>query len=144
MSGTVLVDANVLLDILTADERWLAWSTAELRSAKASGAIAVNAIICAEIAPAFDFEWARLDEWLTAAGILKEALPFEASTIAASAHRDYRRRGGSRDTPLPDFYIGAHAQAAGHRLLSRDDSRYASYFPKVILISPETKTALLD
>ena len=136
MSGTVLVDANVLLDILTADERWLAWSTAALRSAKASGSIAVNAIICAEIAPAFDFEWTRVDEWLMAAGILKEALPFEASTVAAAAHRNYRRLGGSRDTPLPDFYIGAHAEAAGHRLLSRDVARYRSYFPKVVLISP--------
>ena len=136
MSGTVLVDANVLLDILTADERWLAWSTAALRSAKASGSIAVNAIICAEIAPAFDFEWTRVDEWLMAAGILKEALPFEASTVAAAAHRNYRRLGGSRDAPLPDFYIGAHAEAAGHRLLSRDVARYRSYFPKVVLISP--------
>ena len=140
MSGTVLVDANVLLDILTADARWLAWSGAELRSAKAGGAIAVNPIVCAEIAPAFDCEWARLDEWLAHAGILKEPLPFEASTIAAAAHREYRRRGGSRDTPLPDFYIGAHAEAAGHRLLSRDATRYASYFPKVILISPRMET----
>ena len=83
MSGTVLVDANVLLDILTADERWLAWSTAELRSAKASGSIAVNAIICAEIAPAFDFEWTRVDEWLMAAGILKCAsLPQAIRTTA--------------------------------------------------------------
>ena len=100
----------------------------------------MNAIICAEIAPAFDFEWTRLDEWLTAAGILKEALPFEASTIAAAAHRNYRRLGGSRDTPLPDFYIGAHAEVAGHRLLSRDVARYQSYFPKVVLISPKTMT----
>jgi predicted nucleic acid-binding protein len=114
-------------------------SASELRNAKASGAIAVNAIICAEIAPAFDCDWAKLDAWLSAAGILREALPFEASTIAASAHQKYRQRGGTRDTPLPDFYIGAHAEVAGHRLLSRDDARYKSYFPKVILISPSTK-----
>ncbi len=99
----------------------------------------MNPIICAEIAPAFDFDWGRLDRWLTTAGIVKEALPFEASTIAAAAHCTYRRAGGIRETPLPDFYIGAHAEVAGHRILSRDDARYRSYFPNVILISPPRK-----
>lgn len=136
MAGAVLVDANVLLDILTADPRWLAWSSAELRNAKAGGVVMVNPIICAEVAPAFEFDWAKLDEWLVRAGILKEPLPFEASTIAAAAHREYRRRGGLRETPLPDFYIGAHAEVAGHWLLTRDDARYATYFPKVTLIAP--------
>ena len=135
-SGTTLVDTNVLLDILTADARWLEWSSAELRKAKTSGVIAVNPIICAEVAPAFDFDWARLDAWLAQAGFLKEPLPFKASTIAAAAHRAYRLHGGSRDTPLPDFYIGAHAEVAGHQLLSRDDMRYSTYFSKVALIAP--------
>ena len=136
MAGAVLVDANVLLDILTGDPRWLSWSSAELRNAKASGAVAVNPIVCAEIAPAFEFDWVKLDVWLAHAGILKEPLPFEASTIAAAAHREYRRRGGLRETALPDFYIGAHAEVAGHRLLTRDDARYATYFPSVTLIAP--------
>jgi len=136
MAGAVLVDANVLLDILTADPRWLSWSSAELRKAKAGGAVAVNPIICAEVAPAFAFDWVKLDEWLARAGILKEPLPFEASTVAAAAHREYRRRGGLRETPLPDFYIGAHAEVAGHRLLTRDDVRYTTYFPRVTLIAP--------
>ena len=136
MAGAVLVDANVLLDILTADPGWLSWSSAELRNAKAGGAVAVNPIICAEIAPAFDFDWVKLDDWLAQAGILKEPLPFAASTIAAAAHREYRRRGGARETPLPDFYIGAHAEFTGYRLLTRDDARYVTYFPKVTLIAP--------
>jgi predicted nucleic acid-binding protein len=136
-SGTTLVDTNVLLDILTADAQWLAWSSSELRKAKLRGVVTVNPIICAEVAPAFDFDWARLDAWLAQAGFLKEPLPFEASTIAAAAHRAYRLRGGSRDTPLPDFYIGAHAEVAGHQLLSRDDARYSSYFSKVTLIAPK-------
>ena len=136
MAAAILVDANVLLDILTADRRWLAWSSAELRKAKAGGVVAVNPVICAEVAPAFEFDWAKLDEWLARAGLLKEPLPFAASTIAAAAHREYRRRGGSRETPLPDFYIGAHAEVAGHRLLTRDEARYATYFPKVTLIAP--------
>ena len=136
MAGAVLVDANVLLDILTADSRWLSWSSTELRNARASGAVAVNPIVCAEIAPAFEFDWVKLDVWLAHAGIWKEPLPFEASTIAAAAHREYRRRGGLRETALPDFYIGAHAEVAGHRQLTRDDARYTTYFPSVTLIAP--------
>lgn len=135
MAG-ILVDANVLLDILTADPLWLARSSAELRRAKAGGEMLVNPMICAEIAPAFDFDWARLEAWLARAGIRTEALPFAASVVAAAAHRAYRQRGGTRTSPLPDFYIGAHAEVAGHTLLTRDATRYRTYFPKVPLICP--------
>ena len=96
----------------------------------------VNPIICAEIAPAIDCDWQRLDRWLRPASFLREALPFHASVIAAAAHASYRKRGGNKDTPLPDFYIGAHAEAAGHTLLTRDVARYRTYFPKVTLIVP--------
>jgi predicted nucleic acid-binding protein len=136
MAGMILVDANVLLDILTADPQWLEWSSGELRRAKASGPFGVNPIICAEVAPAFDCDWQRLDEWLTAADLVKETLPFAASTKAAAAHREYRRRGGTRTSPLPDFYIGAHAEVEGHTLLTRDVVRYRTYFPRVTLIGP--------
>jgi len=136
MAGGVLVDANVLLDILTADPQWLVWSSAELRSARASGRILVNPIICAEIAPAFDFDWPRIDGWLAQAAMEKEPLPFEASAVAAAAHREYRNRGGSRERPLPDFFIGAHAQFSGFTLLTRDATRYRTYFPDVPLICP--------
>ena len=136
MAGGVLVDANVLLDILTADSQWLSWSSAELRKAKAAGQICVNPIICAEIAPAFGFDWPRIDAWLAEGGMAKEPLPFEASTLAAAAHRQYRSRGGLRERPLPDFFIGAHAEIAGCTLLTRDPLRYRTYFPKVQLSSP--------
>jgi len=136
MADGVLVDANVLLDILTADPQWLAWSSAELRRAKAGDRIFVNPIICAELAPAFDFDWPRINAWLAQAGMMKEPLPFEASTVAAAAHRKYRDRGGSREKPLPDFFIGAHAEVAGCALLTRDAARYRTYFPKVPLICP--------
>ena len=136
MAGGVMVDANVLLDILTADPQWLAWSSGELRKAKAGGQLLVNPIICAEIAPAFDFDWPQIDAWLARAGMATEALPFEASTVAAAAHRKYRERGGSRERPLPDFFIGAHAEVAACALLTRDVARYRTYFPKVQLICP--------
>jgi len=132
----VIVDANVLLDILTADPQWLHWSSTQLRQAKAAGQLLVNPIICAEIAPAFAFEWPRVDAWLSRSGMRKEPLPFEASTVAAAAHRTYRGRGGTRDKPLPDFFIGAHAQVTGCTLLTRDGARYRTYFPNVSLISP--------
>ena len=131
-----LVDANVLLDVLTADRQWLEWSSASLIEARGGGSLAVNPIICAEIAPAFDFDWPQLDEWLARSGILKEPLPFPATTVAAAAHREYRRRGGMRTSPLPDFYIGAHAEVSGLTLLTRDAARYRTYFPEVPLICP--------
>lgn len=136
MADTLLADANVLLDILTADPVWLPWSASALQSARANGPVIVNPIICAEIAPAFDCDWLRLDRWLRAGSFYREALPFEASVIAAAAHAACRSRGGKRDTPLPDFYIGAHAEVAGHVLPTRDAARYRTYFPNVTLIAP--------
>jgi predicted nucleic acid-binding protein len=131
MSQSVLVDTNVLLDILTADPLWLAWSSAALQKAMAQGPVIVDPIICAEIAPAFDCDWQRLDRWLRPSSFIREALPFQASVLAAAAHDRYRKRGGARTTPLPDFYIGAHAECSGHTLLTRDVSRYRTDFPTV-------------
>lgn len=136
MPASVLVDTNILFDILTGDPVWLAWSSTELQKARANGTVIINPIICAEIAPVFDYDWIKLDSWLRPASFARESLPFPASVIAAAAHADYRKRGGTKDTPLPDFYIGAHAEAAGHQLLTRDAKRYRTYFPKVTLIAP--------
>ncbi|HEY3898065.1 MAG TPA: hypothetical protein VGM54_05595 [Chthoniobacter sp.] len=83
----VIVDATVLLDILTVGPQWLRWSSTGLRQAKATGQLLVNPIICAEIAPAFVFDWPRLDAWLSQAGIVKAPLPFEASTVEAATNR---------------------------------------------------------
>lgn len=96
----------------------------------------MNPIICAEIAPAFDCDWPGMDAWLAQAGMAKEPLPVEASTIVAVAHEQYRSRGGLREKPLPDFFIGAHAVADGCTLLTRDPARYRTYFPNVPLICP--------
>ena len=136
MAASILVDTNVLLDILTADPVWLPWSMAELQKAWANGPVIINPIIRAEIAPAFDWDWQRLDRWLHPNAFRREALPFEASVIAAVAHERYRKRGGAKTSPLPDFYIGAHAEFCGHILLTRDTSRYRTDFPKVKIIAP--------
>jgi predicted nucleic acid-binding protein len=135
MAGT-LVDANVLMDVLTADPTWLPWSSAQLNTARRTGVVIINPIVCAEIAPLFDFDWTKLDRWMRPGLFKREALPFHASVIAGAAHRQYRRNGGNRNSPMPDFYIGAHAEASGYTLLTRDVQRYRTYFPRVSLIVP--------
>jgi len=136
MTDSVLVDTNVILDVLTADPLWLEWSVEQLDIARREGLVVINQIICAEIAPVFEFDWVRLNAWLRPSRLILESPPFESSVIAAAAFREYRARGGSRTSPLPDFYIGAHAETMGYRLLTRDRSRYETYFPGITLISP--------
>ena len=130
----VLVDANVLLDVVTADPVWCVWSQGELARREAEG-LAINPIIYAELAPAFRAEadlTAALQYW----PLQRLALPYEAAWPAARAFTSYRQRGGARLAPLPDFYIGAHAEVERLTLLTRDATRYRTYFPKVPLICP--------
>jgi predicted nucleic acid-binding protein len=131
----VLVDSNVIIDVLTNDPAWRIWSEAALRKAADSVEIAINPIIYAEIASGFK-TMAELDEYLGPDAFRRLALPYEAGFIAGQAFIEYRRRGGVRTSPLPDFYIGAHAAIAGLQLLTRDARRYSSYFPKLRLIAP--------
>jgi predicted nucleic acid-binding protein len=131
-----MCDSNVLLDIITADPVWLEWSTEQFRAAAKEGPVPVNPIIYAELAPAFESQ-AALDRWLRPTIFNRLRLPFEAGYRAGHAFVTYRERGGTRRSPLPDFYIGAHAEFAGLTLVTRDPTRYRTYFPKVILISPK-------
>ena len=130
-----LVDSNVIIDILTQDPRWAGWSEAALARVADSDEVAINPIIYAELATGFA-SVADLDASLGAAAFRRLVLPYEAGFIAGHAFVEYRRRGGARTSPLPDFYIGAHAAVAGLSLLTRDPRRYASYFPGVRLIAP--------
>jgi hypothetical protein len=134
MSG-FLFDTNVLLDIATADPIWLAWSEKQFRLAAAQGPIFINPIIYAELAPAFA-NAAELDRWLDPAVFQRLALPYAAGWLAAQAFLKYRRSGGAKTSPLPDFYIGAHAEVEQRNLITRDAARYRTYFPKVTLIAP--------
>ncbi len=131
----ILVDSNVIIDVMSHDPAWGAWSAAALADAADSDEIAINPIIYAEIA--FGFEtMTALDQALGAGDFRRLALPYEAGFVAGRAFVEYRRRGGVRTSPLPDFYIGAHAAIQGLSLLTRDPRRYQSYFPGVRLISP--------
>lgn len=130
-----LFDTNVLLDIATADPTWLAWSENQFRTIAAQGPILINPIIYAELAPAFTSA-ADLNKWLDPAIFRRLPLPYPAGWIAAQAFLKYRRGGGAKTSPLPDFYIGAHAEIEKWTLVTRDAARYHTYFPNVALITP--------
>ena len=132
---TTLVDSNVLLDIATNDAAWFDWSSQALESAANESPLAINAIIYAEVSIGFQ-RIEDLEAAIPSSLFRRDALPFEAAFLAGKAFLQYRRRGGGRATPLPDFYIGAHAAVADYRLLTRDPKRYQTYFPSVELIAP--------
>ena len=132
----ILVDSNVIIDVLTRDPAWRAWSEAALGEAADRDELVINPIIFAEIASGFA-TMAELDLHLGPDAFRRLPLPYEAGFVAGRAFVEYRRRGGLRTSPLPDFYIGAHAAVSGLSLLTRDTRRYAGYFPKVRLIAPD-------
>lgn len=131
----VLVDANVLLDLVTAPNEWSDWSAAQLRRAIAVGPLLANDIIFAEVSIGF-LRMEQVEHVFARAEVKMEPMPRPALFRAGKAYREYRRRGGTKAAVLPDFFIGAHAEVAGLRLLTRDASRYRSYFPDVPLIAP--------
>ncbi len=133
--SVVLVDSNVILDVATADEVWLEWSANALGAAANESALAINPLIYAEVSVGFH-RIEELEAAVPSALFHRESLPYEAAFLAGKAFLQYRRRGGKRNSPLPDFYIGAHAAVRGFRILTRDASRYRTYFPTVELISP--------
>jgi predicted nucleic acid-binding protein len=132
-AGTV-VHSTVLLDVFTEDREWLSWSEERLIEAAQRGALIVNAVIVAEIAPRFS----RIEALRSALPPMTvvEEIPTEASFLAGHAHAAYRRAGGSRQAVLPDFLIGAHAAVTHRPLLTRDPRRVANYIPGAELISP--------
>ena len=132
----VLVDSNVLLDILTADPIWLEWSSRQVESLALTSSLVINPIIYAEISYRFS-RIEEVDETLLMTMFAREPISYEAAFLAAKAHVLYRRRKGTRLSPLPDFFIGAHAAVKGYDLLTRDATRYRTYFPSLRFIAPE-------
>jgi predicted nucleic acid-binding protein len=130
----VLVDSNVLLDLFTEDPTWASWSETRLAEAFDAGQVVINPIVYAEISVAFE-RIETLEDALPVE-LVREALPWEAAFLAGKCSIDYRRRGGTRRSPLPDFYIGAHAAVTGRALLTRDTRRYRTLLPTLTLISP--------
>ena len=133
--SAVLIDSNALLDLMTEDPLWFPWTAAEVVRAANRSRIVINAVVYGEVS----VRYARiedLEEALPNDLIEREAIPYEAGFLAGKAFLEYRRRGGARRSPLPDFPIGAHAAVSGYALLTRDAARYRTYFPGLALIAP--------
>lgn len=132
----ILVDSCVIIDVLENDPAWADWSQRQLESAALKHSLVVNAVIYAEISTGFT-RIEQVDAMLNQAQIRMEEMPRTALFLAAKAFQQYRARGGTRTSTLPDFFIGAHASVLGIPLLTRDVRRYAGYFPKLELIAPD-------
>jgi predicted nucleic acid-binding protein len=132
----VLVDSNVLLDLLEADSAWYEWSAESIVRCATYGRLVINHVVFAEVSAGFSSIEA-LDQKLPRSLYERAHLPWEAAFLAGKAFMEYRRAGGARRSPLPDFFIGAHAAVTGMSLLTRDAARYRTYFPTVELIAPD-------
>jgi predicted nucleic acid-binding protein len=135
MTG-VLIDANILLDVMTEDTRWLGWSADAIERAADRHRLVINPVIYAEVSIRYS-RIEDLDAALPKAMFDREAIPYEAAFLAGKCFLAYRRQGGTKRSPLPDFFIGAHAAVAGYLLMTRDAARYRTYFPRLVLISPD-------
>ncbi len=131
-----LVDTNVIIDAADPESDWYDWSAPQLIRAADDGEVFINPIIYAELAGYADSE--RQIESILSDMLLERAnLPWQAAFLAGRAFVAYRRAGGQKTSPLPDFYIGAHAQVTGLTLLTRDARRFRTYFPELSLIAPD-------
>ena len=136
MMTAVLVDSNVLLDVMTEDASWFSWSVSAIERAADNFRLVINPVIYAEASVRFT----RIEEFDAALPpnmFEREPIPYKAAFLAGKAYLAYRRRGGTRRSPLPDFFIGAHAAVSSYRLLTRDSTRYQAYFPTLALIAPD-------
>lgn len=130
-----LVDSNVLIDVIEGGLAWSQRSELALERVGAAGPVVINPVIYAEVSVRYE-DTDELDLDLPLDLFQREQLPWPAAFLAGKAFAEYRQRGGRRRSPLPDFFIGAHAAVTGMRLLTRDESRYRTYFPTVELIVP--------
>ena len=131
----ILVDTNVLLDLVTNDPRWADWSITQLEAASLRGPLLINDVIYAELAVRYE-RIEKLDAFISEAGLELIPIPRAALFLAGKVFTRYRRSGGSRTGVLPDFVIGAQAAVSTFSLLTRDVSRYRTYFPTVTIIAP--------
>ena len=130
-----LVDSGILIDVLANDPKWADWSLDQLARMGSQGALVINPIILAEISPRFE-RAADLEAALADLPLVREALPWDAAFLAGQAFKVYRQSQGTKTSPMPDFYIGAHALVGCMQLLTRDAVRYRSYFPNLSLVAP--------
>lgn len=134
-SAGVMVDTNVWIDCIDDASRWHDWAIEQLQTCSERAPLHVNIVIYTELlVPRPDTR--ALDAMLDVYGTLRSPLPWACAALAAQAFVQYRRRGGARSRPMPDFYIGAHAAVANLSVLTRDRAGYASYFPRLAVLTP--------
>ena len=134
IAGT-LVDSCILIDVLADDPKWADWSLDQLDQCGSMAPLVINPLILAELSPRFE-RAADLEAALAGLPLVRQALPWDAAFLAGQAFKIYRQVLGAKTSPMPDFYIGAHALVNSLQLLTRDAVRYRSYFPKLPIISP--------
>ena len=131
----VLVDSNIVLDVFLDDPKWADWSESKLDEYDQLGILYINSSIYSEISIGFK-RIEDLESAIAKAGFQMLEIPKEALFLAGKAYLKYKKRKGTKRTPLPDFFIGAQAAVQNLDLITRDVSRYQSYFPTVKLITP--------
>jgi predicted nucleic acid-binding protein len=131
-----LVDSNVLIDVLAGESAWADWSAQALARLGSEGLLVINPVIYAEVSHRYS-RIEDVDRELPERAFRRDDIPWTAAFLAGKAYIDYRRRGGQRRSPLPDFFIGAHAAVAGLRLVTRDAARYRTYYPGLDLVAPD-------
>jgi len=131
----ILVDSNIILDILTEDPKWYKWSADMLSKLANDNPLIINDIIYSEVSIGFK-KIEELEEVLLG-NFSIYTIPKEALFLAGKVFLQYRKQGGTKNSTLPDFFIGAHAAVQNIPILTRDVSRYKTYFPKVKVIGPE-------
>ena len=134
--ASIMVDTCVLLDVATEDPQWFRWSESALRQAADSGMLAINPVIYAELSIGFG-TIEEMESLLSPELFEYRPIPREAAFLAGKSFLKYRRLGGKKSQPLPDFFIGAHASIESLPLITRDARRFRTYFPQLELISPE-------
>jgi len=131
----ILVDSNIILDIVLEDKTWFTWSSEKLLELSEEASFVINPVIYAEVSTGFN-TIEELEDALPQTYFIREPIPWEASFLAGKCLLKYRRAGGTGYSTLPDFFIGAHAAVRKYELISRDVSRYRSYFPALIIHAP--------
>jgi predicted nucleic acid-binding protein len=132
----VLVDSNIILDVFLDDPNWAEWSESKLEKFSAITKLFINPIVYTEVSIGFE-RIEELESALKRAGFQMLEIPKEALFLAGKAFLKYRKNRGTKRSPLPDFFIGAQAAILEMALITRDESRYRTYFPTVKLISPK-------
>ena len=131
----ILVDSNILLDVFLDDSHWADWSEIKLEKYSQNFPLFINPIIYTEISIGFE-SIELLETVINNCNLKMLQIPKEALFLAGKAFLKYRKRSGTKTSPLPDFFIGAQAAILALPLLTRDKARYYSYFPTIELITP--------